>query len=558
MGRGEHEDERHDLEGERGAHAGQQRACDAAGGGDGVGHAPEVVGHEYNSGGMRGEPAARDAHGDAHVRRRQRRPVVDPVPDHTHHAPPAELADRLELGGGLHAGSSRVDADRRAHRLRLGLAVAREHDRLHAQRTQRCHRHRRLGPHRIRKLARRDNLAPHQHPQHRGSGAAPCQRRRVVKAEAGAPEARSRGGGGAPCQRAQSRSATFGGVLHLARRCRFGRRLSLCRGNGVFQPGGRLLAGAPRRALHASRHLQLHRIVRGGRRLQGFAARSAEADSAGPGLLVLRHHAPGERFRTHVHAETVDNACDALAFQELEPFHLAPFKFQAVPVGVLQKGGGDRVGRERFERSGQAEHRVQRLLAGIAEHHLVEPEAALGQRARLVQRQRAHPRQQLHLLATLDQHTPPRHAGDPTRVRDRHGNDERAGARQNRQRDGAAQPPVALRRRGAAAACFGRSGGHAAAAAVIAAAAIAAVPPTPTKRHSGEEESHEQNKQGVYLGEALEEQLARRRTMRLRDERAQLRGHAFRRQPLYPHPQHARLVDGARRDAVALALQHGH
>eukprot|EP00962_Isochrysis_galbana_P018436 scaffold5316_cov105-Isochrysis_galbana.AAC.9 len=103
MGRGEHEDERHDLEGERGAHAGQQRACDAAGGGDGVGHAPEVVGHEYNSGGMRGEPAARDAHGDAHVRRRQRRPVVDPVPDHTHHAPPAELADRLELGGGLHA-----------------------------------------------------------------------------------------------------------------------------------------------------------------------------------------------------------------------------------------------------------------------------------------------------------------------------------------------------------------------------------------------------------------------------------------------------------------------
>ncbi len=114
-----------------------------------------------------------------------------------------------------------------------------------------------------------------------------------------------------------------------------------------------------------------------------------------PPRRLLREHAPRHCLRAHVHAHTVDGAAHALALDDGKVARRR--RVDAERLSKLEERGGDWVGGERLHRGGEAHHPLHRAAARIV-LHLVQAEAPLGQRARLVDTERAQTREEIHHL----------------------------------------------------------------------------------------------------------------------------------------------------------------
>ncbi len=90
--------------------------------------AAQVIVHQRNGGAVNGHLAPGRAHGDAQIARRQRRGVVDPVPDHRHPISLGfDLADKFNLVLRQAFGRHLFAADFGGHPRRHRLAVAGDH-----------------------------------------------------------------------------------------------------------------------------------------------------------------------------------------------------------------------------------------------------------------------------------------------------------------------------------------------------------------------------------------------------------------------------------------------
>ena len=219
-----------------------------------------------------------------------------------------------------------------------------------------------------------------------------------------------------------------------------------------------------------------------------------------------------------------------------------------------------------LRRGGELHHarHVGAATVRLVEHHLAQTEAALGERAGLVECEVAHPREQLKLRRRLDQHAPARERRHRTRVGQRHRHDQRARARDDDEGEGAPDPPHARARAVVGAHPPARPALVLVVAAVGGGAVVAEAlagrrrgPRAPPERYRREQDGAHQHSQRVRLREALEQQLSVPKVLRRRHEAAQLRRRAVGRQPVHTDREHAALVCRARVDRRALLLADG-
>ena len=150
---------------------------------------------------------------------------------------------------------------------------------------------------------------------------------------------------------------------------------------------------------HAHWHLLLHRVrdrstrarERLGRRLHGRRARQLLVS-----LCCLGQEAPHEALVPHVDRGAVDNGLDPLALEQGEV--RCGRRVDAELHRVLEEGGRDRVRRVLLDgRRALHDGRERRVRVGLVGRDLPEAEAPFGERARLVEGERRHAREQLEL-----------------------------------------------------------------------------------------------------------------------------------------------------------------
>eukprot|EP00964_Phaeocystis_antarctica_P116555 scaffold80493_cov63-Phaeocystis_antarctica.AAC.2 len=128
--------------------------------------------------------------------------------------------------------------------------------------------------------------------------------------------------------------------------------------------------------------------------------------------LALPLHAPRQPLGAHVDTHAVDGADDTLALEQLELG--ARRRLDREGLCEVEEGGGDRVARHGLHACGE----LHRALGGggAAEAHLQQAELALGERARLVEGERAYLGEELHLARRLDEDAPARQPRDAAGV----------------------------------------------------------------------------------------------------------------------------------------------
>ena len=183
-------------------------------------------------------------------------------------------------------------------------------------------------------------------------------------------------------------------------------------------------------------------------------------------------------------------------------------------VGELKEGLSNRMRRVLLCCGDEAHEAPQALVVlhpgvGAVGRDLAQAEAPLGEGARLVEAEGVQAREELHLRLRLDEDAPSRQRGHPARVRDGHGDDEGARAREDHEGDCTPQPPRA------------HGGGCALEVARVAVEAVrcgchvgsaigssaAFGPCARAQRDGGEGEGGEEDSQRVHLCEPLEEHL---------------------------------------------------